>query len=154
MLGRHFRAIGVENPIDPDGMLAQIRVRLAHRRQMRLDLALHVTPEAEFVFLVWKILDVDDDLSASRRRRWMLASLFGVERRPVGFPKIGRKAYRFKALLQVKLTVALTRARLARIGFHDGRKAHDVAERLDNSVRALLDRLCDRLFRRLMTFSG
>ena len=73
--------------------------------------------------------------------------IFGIERRPVGVPEIGREAQRFKALLKVKLTIALTGACLARIGFHDGRKGHDVAERLDNpSVRALLDRRCDRLF--------
>ena len=56
-------------------MLAKIRIRLADRRQMRLDLAFHVTPEAKLVLLVRKILDVDDDLAASCRRRRMLASL-------------------------------------------------------------------------------
>jgi hypothetical protein len=56
-------------------MLAEIRIRLAHRRQMRLDLTLHVTPEAKLVLLVRKILNVDDDLAASCRRRRMLASL-------------------------------------------------------------------------------
>ena len=56
-------------------MLAQIRIRLANRRQMRLDLALHVTPEAKLVLLVRKILNVDDNLAASCRRRRMLARL-------------------------------------------------------------------------------
>lgn len=49
-------------------MLAKIRICLADRRQMRLDLALHVTPEAKLVLLVREILDVDDNLAASCRR--------------------------------------------------------------------------------------
>ncbi len=52
MVGRDLRAIRVEDPIDPDWMLAQIRIRLTDRRQMRLDLPLHMTPEAEFVLLM------------------------------------------------------------------------------------------------------
>ena len=42
-----------------DRMFAQIRIRLAHRRQMPLDLPLHMTSEAKLVLLVRKILDVD-----------------------------------------------------------------------------------------------
>ena len=43
--------------------------------RLRLDLALHTAPKAEFVLFVRKILDVDDNLTASCRRRRMLASL-------------------------------------------------------------------------------
>jgi hypothetical protein len=75
MVGRDFRAIRVKNPIDPNRMLAEIWISLAHRRQMRLDLALHEASKAESVLFVRKILDIDDDLAASRRGRRMFASL-------------------------------------------------------------------------------
>jgi hypothetical protein len=69
MVGWDFCAIRVENPFDSKRMLPKVRIWLAHRREMRLDLALNMAPKAKFVLLMRKILDIDDDLAAFRRRR-------------------------------------------------------------------------------------
>src|SRR5215831_5470236 len=68
MVGCNLRAVRVEDPLHADRMLSQVRVGLTERREMGLDLALHMPAQPKLVFLVWKILDVDHNLPASSRR--------------------------------------------------------------------------------------
>src|ERR1700722_14546261 len=56
-------------------MLAEVRVRLADRRQMPFDFMLHMAAKTKLVLLVREILNVDDNLAVSCCRRGMLASL-------------------------------------------------------------------------------
>lgn len=72
-IGRNLGAIGIENPFDAGGMLAQIGIRLADVADVFLDLALHMAAEGELVLLARQILCVDDDLGAAGHRGRMLS---------------------------------------------------------------------------------
>ena len=75
MVSGRLGTVGVEDPLDASRPFTKIRIRAADGRNVLLDFLLHIPAESGGIFLMRKILDVDNDLSLSSHRRRVFARL-------------------------------------------------------------------------------
>src|SRR5689334_4502467 len=67
MIGRHFRAIRVQNPFNARRMPGEPGVNVADPDDVLLDLFLYAASDSVKILLMWKVLHVDDDFGTACR---------------------------------------------------------------------------------------